>query len=258
MKKKKKERFKKITISLLCIIIVFILLLFFINDKEKNNIIFNSLKDITADISKIGIIKKDIKINKNLINEINKDYQNEIDNLKKTLNLNTLNSNKKFINSTVIKRSTKYWYDIITIDKGKKDNIKIGEAVINYDGLVGKVVKVNNRSSDIKLLISSTKNNYISSSFMYENNTYYGIIDEYDVIKNELILKDVIGDFDINKLKNTNVITSGFSDIFTSGLLIGKIKDAKKDTYGLSYVITLTPSVNFNNINIVSIIKGDK
>ena len=35
-------------------------------------------------------------------------------------------------------------------------------------------------------------------------------------------------------------------------------KDAKKDTYGLSYIITLTPSTYFNNINIVSVIKGDK
>ena len=59
-------------------------------------------------------------------------------------------------------------------------------------------------------------------------------------------------------LKNTNVVTSGLSDSFSSGLLIGKIKDAKKDTYGLSYIITLTPSTNFNNINIVSVIKGDK
>ena len=170
----------------------------------------------------------------------------------------TLVSDKKFINATVIKRSTKYWYDIITIDKGKKDDIKIGEAVINAEGLIGKVIKVNKRTSDIKLLISSTKDSYVSASFTYDNNIYYGIIEKYDVTKNELVLKDVIGDFDINKLKNTNVVTSGLRDSFSSGLLIGKIKDAKKDTYGLSYIITLTPSTNFNNINVVSVIKGDK
>ena len=256
MKKKKTEKTKKIIIFLISIVLIFLLLLFFINDKEKNNLLFNSLKDLTADIARV--LKKDNNINKNLTNEINKDYQNEIENLKKTLELNTLNSDKKFINATVIKRSTKYWYDIITIDKGKKDDIKIGEAVINAEGLIGKVIKVNKRTSDIKLLISSTKDSYVSASFTYDNNIYYGIIEKYDVTKNELVLKDVIGDFDINKLKNTNVVTSGLSDSFSSGLLIGKIKDAKKDTYGLSYIITLTPSTNFNNINVVSVIKGDK
>lgn len=258
MKKKKTEKTKKIIISLVSIVLIFLLLLFFINDKEKNNLLFNSLKDLTADIASVNVLKKDNNINKNLTNEINKDYQNEIENLKKTLELNTLNSDKKFINATVIKRSTKYWYDIITIDKGKKDDIKIGEAVINAEGLIGKVIKVNKRTSDIKLLISSTKDSYVSASFTYDNNTYYGIIEKYDVTKNELVLKDVIGDFDINKLKNTNVVTSGLSDSFSSGLLIGKIKETNKDTYGLSYTFTLSPSSNFNNINIVSVIKGGK
>lgn len=93
---------------------------FFINDKEKNNFLFNSLKDLTADISKVTVINNKDDLNKEITKEINKDYQNEIGELKKTLNLNTVNSDKEFINATVIKRSTKYWYDVLTIDKGKK------------------------------------------------------------------------------------------------------------------------------------------
>ena len=81
---------------------------------------------------------------------------------------------------------------------------------------------------------------------------------KYDTNKNELILKDVIGDFDKDKIKNINVVTSGLSDSFSSGLLIGKIKETNKDTYGLSYTFTLSPASNFNNINIVSVIKGGK
>ena len=97
MKKKKAEKTKKIIIFLISIVLIFLLLLFFINDKEKNNLLFNSLKDLTADIASVNVLKKDNNINKNLTNEINKDYQNEIENLKKTLELNTLNSDKKFI-----------------------------------------------------------------------------------------------------------------------------------------------------------------
>ncbi len=220
MKKKNKKKEKKILIIILIIIIVFLLLYFFINDKEKNNFLFNSLKDLTADISKVTVINNKDDLNKEITKEINKDYQNEIGELKKTLNLNTVNSDKEFINATVIKRSTKYWYDVLTIDKGKKDGIKKGDAVINSEGLIGKVIKVNNKSSDIKLIISSTRDNYISAAFTYEENVYYGIIDKYDTNKNELILKDVIGDFDKDKVKNINVVTSGLSDSFSSVYLL--------------------------------------
>ena len=51
MKKKNKKKEKKILIIILIIIIVFLLLYFFINDKEKNNFLFNSLKDLTNVVS---------------------------------------------------------------------------------------------------------------------------------------------------------------------------------------------------------------
>ena len=142
MKKKNKKKEKKILIIILIIIIVFLLLYFFINDKEKNNFLFNSLKDLTADISKVTVINNKDDLNKEITKEINKDYQNEIGELKKTLNLNTVNSDKEFINATVIKRSTKYWYDVLTIDKGKKDGIKKDMAVVTKNGFVGKITTV--------------------------------------------------------------------------------------------------------------------
>ena len=147
--------------------------------------------------------------------------------------------------------------DTLGIDKGYKDNIKLGYAVINKNGLIGKIINVNKNTSDIKLLIALKKDNYISAKFIYDNNEYYGLINKYNLKKNELTLTNVIGEFDINKLKNTNVVTSGLSDSFSSGLLIGKIKDIKKDTFGISNTIILTPTVNFNNLDIVSVV-GDK
>lgn len=253
MKKRKKKRF---ILIVPIIVIIFFLLYFFINDKSKNNILTNSLKDLTAGISKITIKNK--SDNKILVDEINKDYEKEIENLKKILELNKLNSTKKFINSTVIKRSANKWYDIITIDKGKKDGIKEGLAVINSEGVIGKVIDVNYYSSDVKLIISSNKDSYISAGFSYENNDYYGLISEYNMNKNELKLKNIVGDFNKEKLKGTNVTTSGLTDSFTSGLIIGKIKDIKKDTFGISNTIIITPTVNFSNINIVTVVVGDK
>ena len=259
--RKRNKRKNKIIIFIIFITLILSLFYFFINDKVKNNIILENINDISANVfnaSSFSFFKKDNNYNLDVKNEINNDYKKEIESLKKVLDLNKVNSDKNLINASVIKRNINYWYNTITINKGKKDNIKIGDAVINSNGLIGKVININKHTSDVKLLISLNDDNYISAKFSYDNNDYYGLIEKYDFKNNELILKDVIGTFNKEKIKDINVVTSGLSDTYSSGLLIGKIKDIKTDSLGLSNNIILTPTVNFDNIDIVSIVVGDK
>lgn len=259
--RKRNKRKNKIIIFIIFITLILSLFYFFINDKVKNNIILENINDISANVfnaSSFSFFKNDNNYNLDVKNEINNDYKKEIESLKKVLDLNKVNSDKNIINASVIKRNINYWYNTITINKGKKDNIKIGDAVINSNGLIGKVININKHTSDVKLLISLNDDNYISAKFSYDNNDYYGLIEKYDFKNNELILKDVIGTFDKEKIKDINVVTSGLSDTYSSGLLIGKIKDIKTDSLGLSNNFILTPTVNFDNIDIVSIVVGDK
>ncbi len=255
-KKNKKKFYQRIITCIILIILLYMGLFYFISDDRNNNFLFKIIKDASSIIYRIRIVNNND--NSNLISEINKDYEKEIENLKKTLDLNNTLSDKVLKNATIIKRSTVYWYNIITIDKGKKDGIKEGYAAINYNGLIGKVIKVNNTTSDIKLLTNKSDNDYISALFYIEDKPYYGLISGYDIENNELYLKNVIGDFDINKIKGINVVTSGLSDSFSKGLLIGSINDIKKDTYGISNIIKITPASDFNNLNIITIIIGDK
>ncbi len=251
MKKK-----KKIIYIFILLIMILILLYYFINDNVKNNIFYDKIKNIFANVSG-GIFYSDDNYKSDLINEINNDYKNEINNLREILNLNSLSTDRKYINASVIKRSANYWYDTVTINKGEKDGIKKGNAVINNNGLIGKVVKVYKNTSDVKLLISIKNNNYLSAMFKYKDKYYYGIISDYNVVTNRFIMKDVIGDFDKKELLRNNVVTSTVSNIYSSGLLIGKIKKIKKDSLGISNEVIVEPTVNFNNINVLSVVVGD-
>lgn len=253
---RKNKRKYKYLILILVIIGVFLSFYYFINDNVKSNILTKSIKDLSSSVS--ILYNKNNTYKNELINEINNDYLKEIENLKQTLDLNTLNSDKTYINSTVIKRNTNYWYNTITIDKGEKNGIKKGQAVINNNGLIGKVINVNKYTSEIKLLVSTNDENYVSAMFKYNDKYYYGLIDDYDYKTNKLVLKNVIGDFDKENIKNTDVITTGLTDSFSSGLLIGKIDEIKKDTFGISYIIYVTPTVDFNSLNIVTVVVGDK
>ena len=127
-------------------------------------------------------------------------------------------------------------------------DISIGYVVINVNGIVGKIINVSKNTSDVKLLISLNNEKCMSTSFNYENNEYYGLIDNDDIIKNELTIKNVLGELNIQKIKYLNVVISWLNDSFSSSLLMGKIKTLKKDDFRYSNNIIITPIVEFDNL----------
>ena len=70
------------------------------------------------------------------------------------IELNTLLSEYNSVSATVISRNLDSWNRTATIDKGKKDGLKDGSAVINKYGLVGYLKNTSYTSSDVKLLTS--------------------------------------------------------------------------------------------------------
>jgi rod shape-determining protein MreC len=61
-----------------------------------------------------------------------------------------------------------------------------------------------------------------------------------------LILKDISKDVKINR--GDTVITSGFSDKFPPGLLIGFVKDIINDKTSSTYTVRIKPAANFENL----------
>lgn len=247
-KRNNKRKILKIFYSTIILFIVFLSLFYFINDKN-DNFILNNIKNITN----FSFIKRNIKCEKKTkIQEENKVLRKEIEKYKKELKIKKSLTDKNIIVAYTIKRGMANWYNTITINKGKKDGIIKGLAVTNNNGLIGKVIRVYKNTSEIKLISSKKMDNYISCMFIYNDRTYFGLIDRYDLVKNELHMKNVIGDFE--NLDNIYVTTSGLSDTFSKGIVIGKIKRVIKDKYGISNDIYISPESDFNDISIVSII----
>lgn len=247
---KKKIQYKKyFYISIIGIIIIASL---FYSLNNNDNYLFDRIKSFIS-INSINN-KNDIIITNELLENEIKELKKEIDELKKINDLKKIITDKKIINASITKRSDKYWYNTITINKGKQDGIKKGYPVITTSGLIGEIDNVNNNSSEVRLITSNNKN-YLSAKFTIDNKEYFGIIKKYNILKNELYLENVIGD--ISNYKDIDVITSGLSNNCPSGLLIGKIKDIKKDKYNLSNTVIINPASDYNNINIVMVIKND-
>ena len=241
MKKKKNKNIKKIIIvGLVSIICIYFSL--------KNIINLDILKGFSSSIFRIN--NKSNIVNNKVYQAMIDDLNKEIDELKKLNNLDKVYTDKVFISANITKRSLNNWHDIFTINKGKKDGIKKGNAVLSKDGLVGEIEIVNNNTSEVKLITNTT----FSAKFECNNNYYFGIIDKYNIMSNELYLNNVIGDFNEKDVIGVNVMTSGLDENIPSGLLIGKIKKVKKDKYNLSSTITIELSSNLNDISSVKVV----
>ena len=211
--------------------------------KEKNRI-YKKYKNIEKENIKKNTYKAQIK-------ELNK----EIEELKELLDLNNIASEYSNINATVINRNVNSWNNIITIDKGSHDGIEEGLAVVNNKGLIGKVVGVSQFSSSVKLLTSDEINNKISIKINKEGKSIYGLLSSYDKKNNVYIIEGIS---DIDELEEGYyVTTTGFSKLFPSGILLGTIKKVTYDNYELTKVVEVTPSVDFNDITYVSILKKE-
>jgi len=235
----------------------------FIESFIKNNIlnITNIIKKPTEFIiNKIDkcmtnedIYNKYIKLKENYNLYINLDsdlklYKNEIKKLNDLLNLNK-NIEYKTINARVINRNIGNWYSEVIIDKGYKDNIRINDLVINYEGFVGKITSTTSSTSNIKLLTDFDNK---LSVIVNSDKEYYGLLYNYNEKENTFVIEGISSD---NKIKKGDyIITSGLNDL-KKGLLIGYIDEIVSDSYDLSVILKIKPYVNYNDIDYLTIIK---
>ena len=208
---------------------------------EKNDL-YDKYKELKNKEEQVDAI---ISQNDNLRDEVNK--------LKETLDLNSILSDKVYMNATVVTRNIGYWYDEITIDKGSKNGIEKGMAVVNPKGLIGQITKVSNYSSTVKLLSNENMSDKISVKIKVNDGYVYGLISQYDSKTNTYTVEGISENVDISK--NADVVTTGMGTIFPSGLMVGKVEKVTTDNFDLSKVVEVKAAVNFDDLDYVTVLK---
>ena len=264
MYQKKKKR-KKIIIVFCAIFISFFLLFYSLSSNRKIGVIEGFFKDGAVTISKI-VMTPFTTLNKEKGKDASKSYLiqkninvhlvEEIEQLRDTLALNQTLTGYEIVNATVVNRNKSYWYQTLTIDKGKADGLGENMVVITKNGLIGKLEKVTNKSATVKLITANDVNNKVSVAITTSNGETNAILSGYDKKKNEILVSGVDSNIDIKK--DDSVTTSGLGGMFPRGIYIGKVESISTDKYGLSKTLAIKTNQNFNSIHYVTVLKGEK
>ena len=187
-----------------------------------------------------------------LIDASIKDASNKIINyLKKIVDINNTLSEKSYLNATVINRNLEFFSNTLTIDKGSNNGILDGLAVTFNGSLIGKITKVSNFNSVVKLITVEDSNNKISVKINNNDNYIYGLISGY---KDGCLL---ISGIDTNEeiIDESIVTTTGLGGVFPSGILVGKVVGVTKDNFDLATTVLVKSEIDFNDINFVTVLK---
>ena len=188
----------------------------------------NFLRNTFTEISEYTTFYKDFKKNKDELNKLKSKNisseitQNENKELKELIN-DYVSSSDKILAKIIVDHDSPFLKSII-INKGSKDNIKIGTNVYDQSYLVGRVIEVNFKTSRVLLLSDLNSNVPVTIAPQNIQAIITGSGDNYGQIK---YIKDGLTD---KFTEESIVYTSGTGAIFKSGIPIGKFKILKNDT----------------------------
>jgi rod shape-determining protein MreC len=182
-------------------------------------------------------------------NQLLREYQSEAVRLKKLLEFKEANiNNYTLVEAVVIARSPSNWYKTIVIDRGKNQGVYYGMPVITPEGLVGKVMQVNNNTAEVNLLT--------------DREMAVGVILQRTRETNGLV--EGLGDGNLLRMGNIpyyssvevndRVITSGLSTTYPKGIDVGTISKISREPSGLLLTAEVKPVVDFDRLEEVMVI----
>nr|WP_314278382.1 rod shape-determining protein MreC [uncultured Peptostreptococcus sp.] len=236
--------------------------------KHLNNVVvgigdfLGDLVSFRSNSNKIRVLKlENEKLKQKIIDmESDVDKLDSLERLKRSLNYVSNNQRNSLVSASIIGKNNGDWYKSFIIDAGAGSGVKTDSIVINGQGVVGIVYSVSNNYSKAISLIDSRA----SVSFkLASNNDYKGVITtsslvgSSDFTDTDKLLQGYLFDSKSNIKKGDLLVTSGLG-LYPENIPIGTITSVTYDKNKSMKTIKIKPSVDFKNIDNVSIIPPRK
>ncbi len=150
------------------------------------------------------------------------------------------------IGAEVIGQDPSSWFKSVTIDKGERDGVKRGMAVVSPTGIIGQILKTAPHYATVLLI--TDYNSAIDS--IVQGTRAKAIVEGKG--ENQCQLKYLLRTEEV--AVGDAVVTSGLGGNFPKGLMVGEIKKVDKKGHGVFQYAELVPSVDFTQIEEVFVI----
>lgn len=272
--RKKVNKKKILFIVILLIISFFVSVVFF---KNSENIILNkistvalkpftSIYDFTSSLFfKIGTYFSD-KEKLNLENETLKKENDELrikllesqkildenSSLKQMLDIKKTFQHFDVAMGKIIYREHDNWTKTFKIDIGNNNGIKVNQAVVAKDGLVGYISSVEEYTATVTTILDPSSSVSVKISGVNEPSILKGDLD----LKSSNKLKLEFIELDASISISDILYTSGLGSLYPASIPIGKIIEIKNSKNDIDRYAIVEPNVNITTISEVGVIKN--
>jgi rod shape-determining protein MreC len=179
-----------------------------------------------------------------LLNRSNEQARQENIRLRQLVSLNQ-SLPYRTLGARVIARTPSFLANVIYIDRGVKDGVKIDAPVLSGDGIVGRIVLASGHQSQVQLITNPDA----SVGVMLEQARTPGVLRGSGDIPMDLSYVNNTEQVGVGDI----VLSSGLDGIFPKGLVVGKVVDSQKGK-GVFRSVKVEPRVDLIRLEEVSVL----
>ncbi|MBR6793942.1 MAG: rod shape-determining protein MreC [Clostridia bacterium] len=178
------------------------------------------------------------------------EYANENKSLKAMLGIAETHPDFEFAACMVVGNDQNGYSHTLTLNKGSADGLQKKDLVMTADGVVGyinelgmtwsKVTTVLDSSCEIGAIVTRTQD--------------IGVLDWDYTLSEEGLLKLAYLDAGVVLTGGDAVETSGVGGVFPKGVLLGRVRELRTESHGISQYAVLEPAVDVDAVGTVFVI----
>jgi len=157
------------------------------------------------------------------------------------------------VHARVVAKEAGRWFDVFAINVGTNNGVEVGMAVINADGLIGrvyeaglnyaKVLTIIDSRSAVACLIQRTRDNGVMKGKISASSVDSTCNMYYIPMVNDIVPGD-------------EIITSGLDGIYPKGLLVGTVREVSRQSDVSDQYVVVSPAVDFQRLEDVLVLRA--
>ncbi len=179
----------------------------------------------------------------------------ELNQLRSLFQLDSQYDEYEKIGARIIGRNPGNWYSSFTLDKGEEDGLALDMNVLAGGGLVGRITALGANWSQVTSIISDGSHVSGMTLASADNLIVSGSLEQME--QGQILYSRLVDSQNVSA-PGDKVVTSNISDKYLPNILIGYIHTIEPDANNLTKSGLLTPAVDFEHLDSVLVILGNK